>query len=969
MLVRTIGNALPPRHDPTRAFQNLRFILQHEDLQDDEVGTHWVLNRLADSDVAQQFRDLLTEFGAAFTELPLELDVHAKAPFHVVLEDEGVDRVHHKNRKQDQWTKVQNTNAFYGSKNRYALGINVARNAMLDIARESGAKWLLPWDQACFVTREAWHQIKRDLDAAAPGHKYFVSFMDRLAEENDVIFSPGYKAHPWEEPQIIFRNDAVERFDEQLRYGQRDKAALLVRLQVPGPWDDWGWSTWERRRTYANMSKDVSGENKVPSTGYVLRLYSGLASGIEENTRAASFWREMRRAKGVVAELDKLEERVMVELLNYRPDKLLIYNEALLRQYSDQIHTELVSVLLADADRALHVLKPWTVMINGALDPERDPRIFANFYDHHEGDGILDDGEMFRNMAYNTTTLVLAWRLTNNTQYALQAASFLDTWCANPTSAMRATLQYADMSYQKLLTSKTGVTRGSAMGIRHTAVMPMLLDAIRLLNASWSSDSRAWVLPDELSGKITLWARALFDDLRSEYALDTFRSSSGLFGLLYDVQVAALAAFLDDPKTLRYTLGTMQGRLVAMLTHEEKLLIPTGVATKAYTLLTLAAWGAAVNFAQQFGLAEHLFQFDLTRTHREERVDVNGGLLCRFIGHSTTSFYYELAMRLLNVVLVAVVALIVIAGIVQAKTPDAALSAIDTGVNNDHRLLRIHKSTTHVDSVAAEERGLASLKAKLFKFQLKIAMPSIKKSLEEVVKSLLNCPRLVCDAGQHRSVSNFLPSDQVEKSEKSEKSEKMFSTWDIVRPRLWHPMSMLELSMMDTETMPQLSMSMRNVPGVNSDEEFFKDLPTTERQKETKAKEPETGNEQAFSSYSFSSSSVVDEEGRMVMSTRRRYEDSSGRLKAEHERELLGKRMKTVWNRKNTKDEGEHHTICSQGTADDFEKLWSQTAFGKAQQKKSKELKESGDEASKTSSSEKHQAVKQSETAPTSKAA
>ncbi|RLN68265.1 hypothetical protein BBJ29_000840 [Phytophthora kernoviae] len=859
MLVRTIGNALPPRHDPTRAFQNLRFILQHEDLQDDEVGTHWVLNRLADSDVAQQFRDLLTEFGAAFTELPLELDVHAKAPFHVVLEDEGVDRVHHKNRKQDQWTKVQNTNAFYGSKNRYALGINVARNAMLDIARESGAKWLLPWDQACFVTREAWHQIKRDLDAAAPGHKYFISFMDRLTEENDVIFSPGYKAHPWEEPQIIFRNDAVERFDEQLRYGQRDKAALLVRLQVPGPWDGWGWSTWERCRTYANMSKDVSGENKVPSTGYVLRLYSGLASGIEENTRAAGFWREMRRAKGVVAELDKLEERVMVEVLNYRPDKLLIYNEALLRQYSDQIHTELVSVLLVDADRALHVLKPWTVMTNGALDPERDPRIFANFYDHHEGDGILDDGEMFRNMAYNTTTLALAWRLTNNTQYALQAASFLDTWCAKPTSAMRATLQYADMSYQKLLTSKTGVTRGSAMGIRHTAVMPMLLDVIRLLNTSWSSDSRAWVLPDELNGKITLWTRALYDDLRSEYALDTFRSSSGLFGLLYDVQVAALAAFLDDPKTLRYTLGTMQGRLVTMLTHEEKLLIPTGVATKAYTLLTLAAWGAAVNFAQQFGLAEHLFQFDLTRTHREERVDVNGGLLCRFIGHSMPS----------------------------------------------------------------------SLKQKLFKLQLKIAMPGIKKSLEEV----------------------------------------MFSTWDIVRPRLWHPMSMLELSMMDTETMPQLSMSMRNVPGVNSDEEFFKDLPTTERQKETKAKEPETGNEQAFSSYSFSSSSVVDEEGRMVMSTRRRYEDSSGRLKAEHERELLGKRMKTVWNRKNAKDEGEHHTICSQGTADDFEKLWSQTAFGKAQQKKSKELKESSDEASKTSSSEKHQAVKQSETAPTSKAA
>ncbi|KAG7400653.1 hypothetical protein PHYBOEH_004920 [Phytophthora boehmeriae] len=235
MLIRAIGNALPPRHDPSRALQNLRFILRYEDLRDDQVGTHWVLNRLTDSDVAQQFRDLLMEFGAAFTELPLELDQYAKAPFHVVLEDEGMNRVHHKNKKLDQWSKTQNTNAIYGSKNRYALGINVARNAMLDIARESGAKWLLPWDQACFLTREAWHQIKRDLDEASPDHKYFVSFMHRLTEENDIIFSPDFKPNPWEEPQIIFRNDSMERFDEQLRYGQRDKAALLVRLQVPGP--------------------------------------------------------------------------------------------------------------------------------------------------------------------------------------------------------------------------------------------------------------------------------------------------------------------------------------------------------------------------------------------------------------------------------------------------------------------------------------------------------------------------------------------------------------------------------------------------------------------------------------------------------------------------------------------------------------------------------------------------------------
>ncbi|GMG17847.1 unnamed protein product [Phytophthora fragariaefolia] len=191
----------------------------------------------------------------------------------------------------------------------------------------------------------------------------------------------------------------------------------------------------------------------------------------------------------------------------------------------------------------------------------------------------------------------------------------------------------------------------------------------------------------------------------------------------------------------------------------------------------------------------------------------------------------------------------------------------------------------------------------------------------------------------------------------------MFSAWDLVRPTLWHPMSMLELSMMDTNSLPQLSMNMRNVPGVSSDEEFFKDLPTTE-QKKKEAEKPKEENQRAFSSYSFSSSSVVDEEGRKIVSTRRRYEDSTGRLKAEHEREVLGKRLKTIWNRKNAKDDGEHHTICSQGTAEEFEKLWSQTAFGKAQEKKSKELKESGEAAS--SEQQQH---KQVESATTSKSA
>ncbi|GMF13958.1 unnamed protein product [Phytophthora lilii] len=635
MLVRAIGNALPPRHDQSRALQNLRFILENERLESEEFATHWVLNQLADEEVARQFRNLLTEFGQEFTELPLELDKYAQAPFHVVVEDHGVDQVHEEFAGEDQWTKNQNINAIYGSKNRYALGINVARNVMLDIARDSGARWIMPWDQTCFLSREAWAQIKRDLDGAAPDQKYFMSFMDRLTEENDVIFSPNFKAQPWEEPQIIFRNDSVERFDEQLRYGQRDKAALLIRLQVTGAWDRWGWSTWEQRRTYANMSKDVGETDAVQRTGYVLRLYSGLESDVEVNTRSAGFWREMRRAKGVTALLDKLEERVMRELFNYRPENLLFYDEVLLQNFKEQPDTEdgnlALSALLGDANRALQVSKPWSVTRNEALDPEHDPHVFANFLDHKQLE--VDDGDMIREMAFNATALALAWRITGDKKYAAKAAAILKVWCADSSTAMQPTLEYADMSYEKLLSSKNNATRGTLTGVRHTAVIPMILDAIRLMSTTSSNTSEEGGLFQELGDQITIWAQAMHADLQSAYALDTFRSSPGLFGLLYDVQVAALAAFLDGPNSLRFTLGTMQGRLMTMMSREEKLLIPTGVATKSYILLTLAAWGTAVDLANQFGLAPHLFHFDLTRNRREERVNENGGLLCRFVGH------------------------------------------------------------------------------------------------------------------------------------------------------------------------------------------------------------------------------------------------------------------------------------------------------------------------------------------------
>jgi hypothetical protein len=167
---------------------------------------------------------------------------------------------------------------------------------------------------------------------------------------------------------------------------------------------------------------------------------------------------------------------------------------------------------------------------------------------------------------------------------------------------------------------------------------------------------------------------------------------------------------------------------------------------------------------------------------------------------------------------------------------------------------------------------------------------------------------------------------------------------------MWHPMASMEQSMMDLEEMANQMMSSRfpfeenmlAAPSNTEDDDFFKDLPvkargeTPETQQEPSKKE----GERAFSTYSFSNSSVVDDQGKRVTSTRRRYEDSTGRLKAVHERQMGSRTLRTVWNRMHKNDKGQHEMICSQGSPEEFEKMWKNTPFGKAQDKKLKAQEE-----------------------------
>ncbi|OWZ07103.1 hypothetical protein PHMEG_00020550 [Phytophthora megakarya] len=194
----------------------------------------------------------------------------------------------------------------------------------------------------------------------------------------------------------------------------------------------------------------------------------------------------------------------------------------------------------------------------------------------------------------------------------------------------------------------------------------------------------------------------------------------------------------------------------------------------------------------------------------------------------------------------------------------------------------------------------------------------------------------------------------------------MFSSWDLVLPRFWYPISSMEQSMMQLEHMSDLmsrshfpfdtSSGILPVPLWLDDGDFFQDLcmthehqpaaqsgkensistdrdniptrklrtlSTTTTRKQGHEAEPncqQTHNASCgpdptptdsykeyrhdFSSYSFSNSFMFNDKGWRMTNTRRRYDDSTGRLKAVHEREVDGKKLRSTWNRMGPDDEG-----------------------------------------------------------------
>lgn len=274
IIYRILGNSLPPRHGVEDAYRNLRFILERE-APLPGCEKRWLLNRFIDKANEDKCIELIRSHGQRYDVIPFDA-----AKFqNTFLDASGLPEVLNPYVKSNapeadthhplvaEWIHRHRSQAL--------ININAARNRAIKLGR-SDADWILPLDGSCFFTESGWKSFAETL-AQTPDAHYGIIPMARITD-NAQLDAPGWQPPLDEEPQIAFRRDAPDLFDETLRYGNRNKVELLIRLGVPGPWNKTAPAPWD------NAPPQIAhARNRTLTAGWICRLATGAEAFFEES--------------------------------------------------------------------------------------------------------------------------------------------------------------------------------------------------------------------------------------------------------------------------------------------------------------------------------------------------------------------------------------------------------------------------------------------------------------------------------------------------------------------------------------------------------------------------------------------------------------------------------------------------------------------------------------------------------------
>ncbi len=565
VLSRVIGNDLYPRHKKGQSRENLKFILDNEPALEN-CSKRWVVNRIIDEQEEAAVIALLRERGQDYEHIPFDKDAYRRVPWDFECFPHGFF-LRGDYAELEDYPRSRAEVRVCRLKNNYVMNNNGARNAALRDGRRR-AKWVLPWDGNCFVTEAGWSGLMKAV-REAPYLKYFAVPMARVTD-NRQLLQPGFSPEAAEEPQIVFRRDAKEEFDEAVPYGRRPKVELLWRLGVPGDWDRWYDDAWDLPR--AEPSAEA---HQFAQAGWVARLASGRPD-LETASKSSLIGRGQARVEAIIATLGHADELALQACID--PPRLTVYDEAAIvalgRAVEGTAEALLLERLKAEADVAL-ARGPYSVVDKTTLPPSGDrhdywhpaPYWWPNPetrdglpFVRRDGDRVPGtqlfepdsqkyDRTRLQRLFDDTTILALAWKAIGETRYAEHGAKLVRRWFVEPDGRMNPHLRYAQVRRGH------DNDEGQSFGVIEMKDLYFFLDAVRLLTQAAAFDET-----DQKA--LSNWLREYLNWLEASPQGMKERRAKNNHGTCYDLQVSCIAAYLGDAKLLLSTLRDSQERML-----------------------------------------------------------------------------------------------------------------------------------------------------------------------------------------------------------------------------------------------------------------------------------------------------------------------------------------------------------------------------------------------------------------------
>ncbi len=575
-LVRIIGNDLVPRHAKGQSRENLRFVLENEPALEG-CDRLWIVNRIVDEGERAAILKLLEDHNQRYSEIPFDAEEYRRIGWDFDALPSPGYLASQEFQDLTSLEKDRVRTALYRLKNLYVMNNNGARNAAFEAGLATGAKWVLPWDGNCFVTTSAWNEITQAV-RAQPFLPRFAVPMERMSD-NDALLRDDFKPDPLEEPQLLFRRDAPERFNPEFPYGRRPKVELFWHLGIAGPWDRWRDDPWETSR------RELSPEaGQYGIAGWVARMYSG-QKALEQQGDTSSFKNRGRvRQEAIVAAIDHVDARVHGAATPGGPvfydERALTAARAALQNMPDSASGRLTGQIVQAAKAALaegpySVTEKTTLPPSGKLQDYWHPAPYW-WPDPSKPDGlpyIKKDGQRvpgtrmyepesgkydrtrLQLMFDNTTTLALAWKLTGRTEFAEHGARLVRTWFLDAATRVSAHMRYAQVRRGH------NNDEGTNFGIIEMKDFYYLVDAVRLLEeaGAFTSEDRT---------QFTSWLREYLEWLEtSPQGLRECRSINN-HGTYFDLQTAAICAYLNEDQKLRDIMLRAESRLAQQIEED-----------------------------------------------------------------------------------------------------------------------------------------------------------------------------------------------------------------------------------------------------------------------------------------------------------------------------------------------------------------------------------------------------------------